>query len=296
MKRIQYKKPLVWLLWHPHQGFWNWDLFRIIKKIFTLKLIYKLVCGMIILIDTIILFVRVLYRRVSKVGLLKTLFFTQTVPNGISILYFDLGTHKDAKELSLMVNKILPRICESYEAYGFEAIQEYFLQAQKKFVNKKNVTIIQAALCYVIPNNGKVKLYKGTGDGLGSSIYRTDYIEYEEVEAIRFSDWLREKNFIFKNRICLLRMNIEGSEYDVIMDLVNNGFAKHIDGYYGMWDDLSKIDIQRYEEFRDFLAKNQIFPFTFNGRDFLFPLRLRCIEYDIRTSVQATLRKIKKFE
>ena len=39
------------------------------------------------------------------------------------------------------------------------------------------------------------------------------------------------------------------------MDLVNSGLAGYIDGYYGMWDDISKIDKQRDDAFRAFLQK-----------------------------------------
>lgn len=294
MKRKFYKKPLSWLLWHPFEGLWNWNLLRVIRKIIRSQKIYEVLMRTIILLDTIILLIRAFGRRLSKVGLLRTPFLTTTIPDSISILYFDLGTHKEAKELSIMVNKILPCICKSYKAYGFEASKGYFEQAQEKFVGNKKTTLIHAALCHVLPNNGKIKLFKSPSDGIGSSIYRKDYNEYEEVVAIRFSDWLRKNNLDLKNNICLLRMNIEGAEYDVITDLVESGLAKYIDGYYGMWDDVSKIDHQRNNEFRALLSQNHIFPFTFNGRDLQFPLRLRCIEYDILTNVQAAVRRIKK--
>ena len=73
----------------------------------------------------------------------------------------------------------------------------------------------------------------------------------------------------------------------MIADLVDGGLASCIDGYFGMWDDLSKIDKRRDNEFRAFLAKHHISPFTFNGRDLEFHFRVRCIEYEIETSVRA---------
>ena len=87
-------------------------------------------------------------------------------------------------------------------------------------------------------------------------------------------------------------MNIEGAEYDVIEDLVESQLARYISGYYGMWDDVSKIDMQRDDRFRAFLAKNQIHPFTFNGRDIPWAVRMSCIEYDINTSVLTGMRKL----
>jgi hypothetical protein len=149
------------------------------------------------------------------------------------------------------------------------------------------------ALCHEVPSQGKLRLYKDSAGGLGDSLYRQGAM-YEEVEAQRFSDWLREQNIGMENKVCLLRMNIEGAEYDVVKDLVESGLATHISGFYGMWDDVSKIDKHRDAEFRSFLSRHQIWPLTFNGRDMQWPLRLRCIEYDINTSVQAGLKKLSK--
>jgi len=110
---------------------------------------------------------------------------------------------------------------------------------------------------------------------------------------MRFSDWLRDNRLTLRASICLLRMNIEGAEFDVIQDLVDHGLAGFIDGYYGMWDDTSKIDARRGEELRALLVANNIAPFTFNGRDLRVAARKKCIEYDDVTSIQAGLRRIR---
>jgi hypothetical protein len=91
--------------------------------------------------------------------------------------------------------------------------------------------------------------------------------------------------------VVLLRMNIEGAEYDVIRDLMETGVSGCVDGWFGMWDDVAKIDPDRDREFRSLLACEEISPFTFNGRDFLFGPRLRCIEYDISTTIHGVLRR-----
>jgi hypothetical protein len=88
-------------------------------------------------------------------------------------------------------------------------------------------------------------------------------------------------------------MNIEGAEVDVISDLVESGLAKYIDGYFGMWDDMSKIDQTRDDEFRGFLTKNHIRPFTFNGRDFEAPaFRMKAIRYDVVTAIRIGAKRI----
>jgi hypothetical protein len=86
-------------------------------------------------------------------------------------------------------------------------------------------------------------------------------------------------------------MNIEGAELDVIRDLVESGEAGVVDGWFGMWDYVAKIDPERDRVFRALLADAGISPFTFNGRDFLFRPRLACIEYDIHTSILGAMRR-----
>ena len=288
------KQSLSWMIWHPHQGLWNWDLVRAIKKAFPLRLINKYIIEAVIFVDTIILFIRAIARRASRIGIVKLLNKT-AVPEEISVLYFDLGTYRTAEELSLMVNKILPRICKNFKAYGFEAIREFYEEARKKFKGKNDVTLIHAALCYKLPDDGNIKISKREN---GSSIYRTNNDNYENVKAIRFSDYVRENDLDFRNNIVILRMNIEGAEFDVISDLVENGLSKNIDGYFGMWDDVSKIDKLWDDKFRTILAKNHIYPFTFNGRDFWSrfssPLRLKCIQYELNTSIQVGLRRVEQ--
>ncbi len=111
---------------------------------------------------------------------------------------------------------------------------------------------------------------------------------------MRLSDWLREKNISLEDRICLLRMNIEGAEFDVLQDLVESGLATNVDGYYGMWDDVSKINVKRDVEFREFLSRNGIRSMTFNGRDVRWRFRMKCIEYDMNTSVMVGSRRLER--
>lgn len=288
------KRPLSWIIWHPHQGLWNWDLVNMIKKAVPVKVFNKCIIELIIFADTIILFVHAVVRRISRVGLSNLLGRT-IVPDETSILYFDLGTHRKAEELLLVVNKMLPNICKKFKAYGFEAIQEYYEEAKKRVAGKNNVTLIHAALCYKLPDYGSIKISKNEA---GSSIYRTNNNSYENVNAMRFSDYIRTNNIDFKNNIVILRMNIEGAEFDVISDLIKSGLAKNIDGYFGMWDDVSKIDELWDNQFRALLTKNHIYPFTFNGRDFWSrfssSFRLKCIQYELNTSIQAGLRRVKQ--
>lgn len=286
------KKPLLWVLWHPHQGLWNWTLLDGLRKVMPIAPLRKRMRLAIIYLDTFILFLRAFITRISFLGMSK-IFHKAQVPDDISILYLDVGTHKEGAELLLVVDEILPPICSNFDAYGFEASQESFEQVAKKFAGRENIQLIKKALVGNLSSKGKIKLYKDAESGKKDSIYRQTN-QYEEVESIRLSDFLIENRLIIDKRIILLRMNIEGAEYDVVQDLVEHELSNCINGYFGMWDDVSKIDIERDAEFRTYLAKNQIRTFTFNGRDLYWPFRRRCIAYHMHTRIMQELRELKR--
>jgi FkbM family methyltransferase len=285
-------EPLPWMLWHPQQGLWNAGLLERIRRVVSISLLYKLIREAIIACDSVILLLRAMVRRVRLLGP-AYLFARATVPDDIPVCYLDLGTHKEGAELAYMVHRVLPRICTRFTAYGFEASRESFQSVSAKFAHESHVSIHHKALCHAVPHTGTIRLYKDAKRGYGDSLYRQGD-SYEDVEATRLSHWLHDNNITLESTICLLRMNIEGAEFDIIKDLVESGLAGMIDGYYGMWDDSSKIDKQRGDDFRVLLAANHICPFTFNGRDMGRTFRLKCIAYDINTAVHAGLRKFER--
>jgi FkbM family methyltransferase len=286
---IQNKPPLKWMIWHPHQGLWNSILVGAVRKIVPVTLISKAIIFAIILLDSFILLLRAVFTRISAVGI-SSIFSKAKVPKDISVLYLDAGTHKEGSELSIVTSRILPPICSNFDAYGFEASLESFTYAEKKFAGRANVHIVHKALAFIPPENGKLRLFKDPGSGIGDSLYReTD--QFEDVEALRLSDFLAEQRLITDQRVILLRMNIEGAEYDVLRDLVKSGLAHRIDGYFGMWDDLSKIDVDRDNEFRAFAAENNIHTFTFNERDLKWSFRRAIIAYQVQTRIMQGVRR-----
>jgi hypothetical protein len=130
-----------------------------------------------------------------------------------------------------------------------------------------------------------------SGDGISSSLYRPGPAQ-RRVPALRLSDWLRHESLADGGRVLLLRMNIEGAEPEVIADLIDAGLHGYVDGWYGLWDDMGKIDPQRDAAFRRLLRAHGIRPVTFNGRDLRWPWRVRCIAYDMRTSLRAGARRL----
>lgn len=286
MKRI-HPKRLRAAAWHPYKGFWNKAVINIATR--PTKTLNRLVVATIVAIDTAVLFARAVARRAALDGLSSITAGTHIGP-GTPVVYLDVGTHRAAAELRWMATHVLPGCTDSFQAYGFEPSGRSFEAAKEVLAGIPSVRMVRAALVHDVPEGGTVRLHVSR-HSLRDSIHRQGE-SHEDVEAHRLSDWLAAQGIDLDHRICLLRMNIEGAEFDVLRDLVEQGLAGKIDGFYGMWDDLLKFDPQRDRRFRRYLAEHGIRSLTFNGRDMDWGIRRRCIRYDVHTSLRAGSKRV----
>ncbi len=289
--RIGKGKPLHWIIWHPYQGLWNWTLHRALRRIIPGDRPRRWALSLLVTLDTLILWLRAIRERWALVGYSRDLWAPRLPPDPC-VLYLDAGTHREARELRWVVERVLPRYTSRVRAVGFEAGTAFYRDAVAHTAHLPCVQIVHAALCYQPPPTGTVRLYVSPADGRASSLYREDFRTYEDVPALSLSRWLREQGISLDDRVIILRMNIEGAEEEVIRDLVERGVAEHVDGFFGMWDDVAKDDPERGKAFRRTLKRLGIRPFTFNDRDFRSRWRMQCVEYALVTALlRGTRRK-----
>lgn len=169
---------------------------------------------------------------------------------------------------------------------AFEASTDHIAYARKALASVP-ADIRQVALVGSHETKERVKLYKGEWEGRGDSLFAERGTEYEEVPTARLSTMLRDFYAEHGEIPTIIRMNIEGAEQQVLEDLAEAGLLPNVSGFYGMWDDLSKIDASRDASFRRFLRAHGIRTVTFNDRDLRSMLRVRAIRYDIATSLAA---------
>ncbi len=290
-RRLAKGRPLHWILWHPHQKLWNWALLRAIQTLVPIRALSEPLVRTVVALDTFALALRARVRRARALGY-TALFGIPPHVGDAPVYYFDMGTHRQAAELDF-ASRLLSAKCRNLSAFGFEANRDAWESASHALAGAPRVQIVHLAVGFEIPASGKLRLYHSPDGGLGDSLYRRSE-SFEEVDVVRFSDWLRAQGVDPARSICLLRMNIEGAEYDVIRDLLEAGLADSIDGYFGMWDDVSKIDVAADRDFRGLLSKHGIEPFTFNGRDLESPARTRCIAYELDTRLESGLRRLRR--
>ena len=104
--------------------------------------------------------------------------------------------------------------------YCFEPKLEYFDYLNQKFKNNENIRIFNFALSN----------FTGTGMissiGAGSSmVYRQENAVLEEIKVKSIYEFLKEENI---NKIDLLYLNIEGSEYNLLDEIITKNIQKKI--------------------------------------------------------------------
>jgi FkbM family methyltransferase len=261
------------LLWNPHQKLWNWRLVDGVQRVLrAVPGAGALATRAIIVADTGLLWGRVLARRWASRPLR---------PHDASrtVVYIDAGLFRDGRELELAALWLRPY---RTRLVGIEAGPVQFSAAARN-LQHLDAEFVHAALVGPDHEGQTVTLYlTGRHGGHDDSLFAVPGTTPVEVPAVRLSDIIHAAT----EDVVILRMNIEGAEELVIADLAAAGVLERVRGFYGMWDDLSKIDEQRARRFRERLRALNIEPITFNGRDIRHPARLAAIHYDIETSIR----------
>jgi FkbM family methyltransferase len=125
-------------------------------------------------------------------------------------IFFDVGGY--IGEFSEKINKKYNCIC-----YIFEPSEEFFKIIHSNFKDNNKI----------IPFNVAISDFDGDsklgGGGTGSSIVKNG--EGENVKVISFKSFITNNNI---KKIDYLKLNIEGSEYELLEHIINIGFIKNI--------------------------------------------------------------------
>jgi FkbM family methyltransferase len=179
--------------------------------------------------------------------------------NKMKIYYYDFGLWKGT-EINWMVREVFPALnVSNYKIFGFEACKKYSDLLTMRYQDNDKVTIINKA---VVDTPRKVKLYHAPNH-VGHSVFSTKRNvskNYEEVDGIVFSDWLKENVRDYKMSLNIIKVNIEGSEWYLFNDLVSSGVHNHIDIYCGQGHDVEKVgELQdKVERYYELLKENNI--------------------------------------
>jgi len=275
-----------WLIWDPHEKLWTWTTVGAVRRVFGDNPLGRGILGAVVTADSVLLLTRVLARRVQLVAAGEG-----RAPSGKGprprVLYVDCGVHKEGRQ----IRAVHAWLGDRYDLtiVGIEAGSEHVEDARSALADVGGVELRHVALVGPDHEGETVRLYTsgGLGRGKGDSLFAARGSRHEDVPAARLSRILVEGGYLDDDTVVVLRMNIEGAEQYVIADLLDSGLDARVDGYYGMWDDVAKIDPDADRAFRAVLRRSGIVSVTFNDRD--MPHRLR--RFAIRTDLETTVRR-----
>jgi hypothetical protein len=242
------------MIWHPHQGLWNWDLIDRVHH----RRWGPQIEALIIWVDTLILVLRCVRNR--------RCWRRQDLAD-LRVLYIDCGVHEEGWQI-VATNQWLRGRVADLKILGFEANPATYRIAASNLETIVDLDLRNVAL--VGPDHGSatVELFL-TSNGKGDSLFAARMEQGSiSVPARRLSEELPD---LAEFDAVLLRMNIEGAEGAVTDDLHTAGLLPRFSGFFGMWDDLSKIDPSADVEFRRRIRTLGIHTTTFNDRDFENP-------------------------
>lgn len=273
--------PVWWVIWHPHQKLWNWRLVGLVRRVLAFQpALAKAAVELLVFVDSLVLVIRVGLRRMAAVatGALGS------ATADAQVLHIDCGVHRDGQELTWMRKWFGQRY--ELKMIGFEAGRSQFEEASRTLQRIPGLDLRHAALVGPDHDAPTAELHFGDSEA-GASLFSERGQRVEVVPAVRLSEVLR--SISPEPDAVIVRMNIEGAEPLVIEDILTSGLSARVDGYYGMWDDLAKLDPAADGEFRRRLTEERIDHMSFNGRDLTYPIRRFAIRIDIETSIRRAL-------
>jgi FkbM family methyltransferase len=139
-------------------------------------------------------------------------------------IYIDCGVYK-GEEI---------KIAEKYfdYIYGFEPFYTE-LKDNYNFKYEDKITIYENGLSN---KNGECKIYK-TDTLIGSSLYLDKFNvsnDFKNIKIMKLSDFIKQN--LNKEDIIFIKINIEGSEIDVLEDLYNNNMFDYIHSIHVDYD------------------------------------------------------------
>ena len=255
------------LFWHPHQRLWNWDLIAKIQGLPLPGRLCNLLVRAVIEVDSALLGVTVWWRTRTAPPLSET--------SRPRVLYVDCGVHKVGEQIR-KVDEWFSDSCD-LTILAFEANGASFAAANEALHDIESLDLRHEALVGPAHEGETVELHLDGEAGKGDSLFAARGEVVEVVLARRLTDVLRTDYPWYDSAALLIRMNIEGAEMFVIEDLQDAGMVDDVDGFYGMWDDLSKIDPDLDVVFMALLRGSGITTVTFNDRDMPYRLRMSAV-------------------
>jgi len=176
-------------------------------------------------------------------------------------IFLDCGAHEASSVKRF--KKDYPGSKE-YEIYSFEGMAKCEKSFKKypdvKFKNNL-VWIEDGEREFYVSGKEGSSVYKDKAERRGGGGPRKHRVKEETVKSIDFDRWVKEK--FNKDDYIILKMDIEGAEYEVLEHMIKNGSINYIDKLYIEWHraKVKEITVERHLDLLESLADLNIVPY-----------------------------------
>lgn len=145
-------------------------------------------------------------------------------------------------------------IYQCKQIHVFEPIKKYATELKTRFKKNKHIYVYPFGLS----NKDSTQYISLNNDG--SSVYLKGK-ESEQIKLIRLSSFLTKKNF---NHVDLLKLNVEGSEYDILEDLIKTGEISIFKNIQVQFHDFAPNAFIRIKQIQKQLRKTHRLTYQYN--------------------------------
>jgi len=169
-----------------------------------------------------------------------------------SSLVFDIGGFKGQFASDLYSRK-------PCKIYIFEPIKKYSLMIQERFKHNKDIRVFNFGLSNISQITNINLLGEASSIEVNSNFLKSDQEQVELVDLMQFV------NFHKINQIDVMKINIEGSEYDLLTHIINNEFQSKVKYFQVQFHKLNNDSSTERDKIRFQLMKSHhcIFSYKF---------------------------------
>lgn len=170
-------------------------------------------------------------------------------------LNYNLNSHSTVIDAGGYKGEWADKINQLYgcKVYIFEPVERYYFQIEERFSDNTDIKVFKKG---VSNSNEKIRIFDSEDS---SSVYWGEG-NSEEIELVNFSTFLSEEGI---DSVDLLKVNIEGGEYDLLEGIINKGDQFRIKNIQVQFHRFVKGCVERRLKIRETLSKTHMLTYDY---------------------------------
>lgn len=210
------------------------------------------------------------------------------------IIFIDLGAYQGDS-----VQKAIDKYPQLDRVYAFEPFESSFRELEKKFEDNSKVVLFNKAVS--TRDCSRDRLYHSKYDDLGGSLSEEKdnchKEKYSHVESVDISNFIKT-NFNKDKHFVILKIDIEGTEYEILEKMINDDSISCISKIYCEWH-YDRIGLSKRKH-GQLVKKLKNLGFDLTGKnkhdEFMYipiPFKTEMVRYLIKILIRLKIKKPK---